>query len=209
MILQVMECLKQNEELRGILDNLRNEQARGLPDYSKNGAHEIPSLGSTEEMTSMKVSYIVGDIFCPFLLSIHVIDLLDQILLVKCSLLKWDASNFSDFSSEKFPGHLIEVCMFSTLFKIGVHAFKILHFFVCLAGPTCEGTEESRGTIGRSHAAFCSTRTTQASIWWSYTIVRFSLSFCIFLVVSKATHSFLPAFDFLHCPFIWKITLQL
>ncbi|KOM44320.1 hypothetical protein LR48_Vigan05g192500 [Vigna angularis] len=51
---QVMECLKQNEELRGILDNLRNEQARGLPDSSKNGAHEIPSLGSTEEMTSMK-----------------------------------------------------------------------------------------------------------------------------------------------------------
>ncbi|QCE09193.1 protein CROWDED NUCLEI 1 [Vigna unguiculata] len=51
---QVMECLKQNEELRGILDNLRDEQARGLPDSSKNGAHEMPSLASTEEMTSMK-----------------------------------------------------------------------------------------------------------------------------------------------------------
>jgi len=59
MILQVMECLKQNEELRGILDNLRDEQARGLPDSSKNGAHEMPSLASTEEMTSMKVSYTV------------------------------------------------------------------------------------------------------------------------------------------------------
>ncbi|RZB62882.1 hypothetical protein D0Y65_039862 [Glycine soja] len=43
---QVMDCLKQNEELRGILDNLRMEQARGLPDSSKNGAHEIASLAS-------------------------------------------------------------------------------------------------------------------------------------------------------------------
>nr|KYP58511.1 hypothetical protein KK1_013921 [Cajanus cajan] len=51
---QVMECLKQNEELRGILDKLRMEQARALPDSSKNGAHEIASLASTEEMTSMK-----------------------------------------------------------------------------------------------------------------------------------------------------------
>ncbi|TKY48389.1 hypothetical protein E2542_SST25807 [Spatholobus suberectus] len=51
---QVMECLKQNEELRGILDKLRMEQARGLPDSSKNGAHEITSLASTEEMAFMK-----------------------------------------------------------------------------------------------------------------------------------------------------------
>ncbi|KAK6646093.1 hypothetical protein PHAVU_L008343 [Phaseolus vulgaris] len=51
---QVMECLKQNEELRVILDNLRNEQAKGLPDSSKNGAHEIPSSASTQEMASMK-----------------------------------------------------------------------------------------------------------------------------------------------------------
>lgn len=48
-----MECLKQNEELRGILDNLRMEQARGLPDSSKNGEHEIASLAS------MKVSKIL------------------------------------------------------------------------------------------------------------------------------------------------------
>ncbi|KAL9322906.1 hypothetical protein ACSQ67_010959 [Phaseolus vulgaris] len=51
---QVMECLKQNEELRVILDNLRNEQAKGLPDSSKNGAHEFPSSASTQEMASMK-----------------------------------------------------------------------------------------------------------------------------------------------------------
>lgn len=54
-----MECLKQNEELRGILDNLRMEQARGLSGTSRNGAHETASLASTEEMTSMKVSNIL------------------------------------------------------------------------------------------------------------------------------------------------------
>jgi len=77
MILQVMECLKQNEELRGILDNLRNEQARVLPDSSKNGAHEIPSSASTQEMASMKVSYI----FCSSLFSVHVIDFLGPNLI--------------------------------------------------------------------------------------------------------------------------------
>lgn len=51
---QVMECLEQNEELRGILDKLRMEQARGLPDSSRKGANEIASLASTEEMASMK-----------------------------------------------------------------------------------------------------------------------------------------------------------
>ncbi|RDY10382.1 hypothetical protein CR513_05097 [Mucuna pruriens] len=51
---QVMECLKQNEELRGVLDNLRMEQARGLPNSSKNGVHEITSLATKEEMASMK-----------------------------------------------------------------------------------------------------------------------------------------------------------
>ncbi|XP_061337951.1 uncharacterized protein LOC133284856 isoform X2 [Gastrolobium bilobum] len=51
---QVMECLKQNEELRGILEKLRMEQARGLPDSFKNGAHEIGSSASTGEMASMK-----------------------------------------------------------------------------------------------------------------------------------------------------------
>ncbi|KAL2332157.1 hypothetical protein Fmac_019738 [Flemingia macrophylla] len=52
---QVMECLKQNEELRGILDKLRMEQqTRALPDSFKNGASEIASLASTEEMASMK-----------------------------------------------------------------------------------------------------------------------------------------------------------
>ncbi|KAJ1412345.1 putative myosin-14 isoform X2 [Sesbania bispinosa] len=51
---QVMECLKQNEELRGILDKLRMEQARGLPDSIKNGASEIRSSASTGEMASIK-----------------------------------------------------------------------------------------------------------------------------------------------------------
>ncbi|XP_027342110.1 paramyosin isoform X2 [Abrus precatorius] len=51
---QVMECLKQNEELREILDKLRMEQARGLPNSLKSGTNEITSLASTEEMASMK-----------------------------------------------------------------------------------------------------------------------------------------------------------
>lgn len=60
VILQVMECLKQNEELRGILDKLRMEQASGLPvpDSFKNGGHEIGSSTSTGEMASLKVSNI-------------------------------------------------------------------------------------------------------------------------------------------------------
>ncbi|XP_057451666.1 uncharacterized protein LOC130743432 [Lotus japonicus] len=51
---QVMECLKQNEELRGVLDKLRMEQASGLPDSFKNGGHEIGSSTSTGEMASLK-----------------------------------------------------------------------------------------------------------------------------------------------------------
>ncbi|CAL0322139.1 unnamed protein product [Lupinus luteus] len=51
---QVMECLKQNEELRGILDKIRIEQARGLPDSFRYGEHEIGSPESTAEIASMK-----------------------------------------------------------------------------------------------------------------------------------------------------------
>ncbi|MED6119046.1 hypothetical protein PIB30_008266 [Stylosanthes scabra] len=47
---QVLECLKQNEELRGILDKLRMEQATGFPAK----AHEIGSSASTAEMASVK-----------------------------------------------------------------------------------------------------------------------------------------------------------
>lgn len=53
-----------------------------------------------------------------------------------------------------------------------------------LAGPTCEGTEQSRGTISRSHAAFCTTWTSQTSIWWSCTLVRSS----IFLLCQYQAH---------------------
>ncbi|KAK4254918.1 hypothetical protein QN277_007991 [Acacia crassicarpa] len=51
---QVKDCLKQNEELRGILDKLRMEQARGLLDSSNDGAHVIVSSASTTEMVSLK-----------------------------------------------------------------------------------------------------------------------------------------------------------
>ncbi|XP_028775694.1 uncharacterized protein LOC114732564 [Neltuma alba] len=51
---QVKDCLKQNEELRGILDKLRMEQARGFPDSSSDGAHVAVSSASTSEMVSLK-----------------------------------------------------------------------------------------------------------------------------------------------------------
>lgn len=53
--LQVKDCLKQNEELRRILDNLRTEQASLL---SKNGSGAIQtgSQGNTTEILSLKVS---------------------------------------------------------------------------------------------------------------------------------------------------------
>ncbi|KAE9600357.1 hypothetical protein Lalb_Chr14g0372031 [Lupinus albus] len=51
---QVMECLKQNEELRGILDKIRIEQARGIPDSFRYGEHEMGSPESTAEIASMK-----------------------------------------------------------------------------------------------------------------------------------------------------------
>lgn len=54
----MMDCLKQNEELRGILENLRMEQAKGLPDSFKNGVHEIGSSISTGEVASLKVIII-------------------------------------------------------------------------------------------------------------------------------------------------------
>ena len=72
-MMQLLECLKQNEELRGILDKLRMEQARSLPD----GAHEIGSSASTAEMASMKVSNLpyAWHIYSS-LLSIHVVGLM-------------------------------------------------------------------------------------------------------------------------------------
>lgn len=52
-----MECLKQNEELRGILDKVRIEQAKGLPDSFKSGAYENSSSTSTVEVSFLKVIF--------------------------------------------------------------------------------------------------------------------------------------------------------
>ncbi|KAI5413484.1 protein CROWDED NUCLEI 1 [Lathyrus oleraceus] len=51
---QVMECLKQNDELRGILEKLRVEQSNSLPDSFKNGVHETGSSTSIGEVASLK-----------------------------------------------------------------------------------------------------------------------------------------------------------
>lgn len=53
------DCLKQNEELRGILDKLRTEQAKGLLGSHNNGANETGSSEYTTEVLSIKVSLLV------------------------------------------------------------------------------------------------------------------------------------------------------
>ncbi|XP_028058595.1 uncharacterized protein LOC114262411 [Camellia sinensis] len=64
---QVKDCLKQNEELRNMLDKLRTEQAnapalngmesqRGLLEAKKDGGNEIGSQTYIAEILSIKVS---------------------------------------------------------------------------------------------------------------------------------------------------------
>lgn len=56
--LQVKDCLKQNEELRGILDKLRTDQAKGLLDSHNNGSNKTGSAEYTTEVLSIKVSLV-------------------------------------------------------------------------------------------------------------------------------------------------------
>lgn len=56
MTLQVKDCLKQNEELRGTLDKLRTEQAKGLPESYRDGVNETGPAPTTTEVLSLKVS---------------------------------------------------------------------------------------------------------------------------------------------------------
>lgn len=53
---QVKDCLKQNEELRGTLDKLRTEQAKGLPGTYRDGVNETGPAPTTTEVLSLKVS---------------------------------------------------------------------------------------------------------------------------------------------------------
>lgn len=98
-------------------------------------------------------------------------------ILFKMFTFKMRCIQFFWFFFSEISRGFIEVYLFLYTFENWYSYLKNLHFFVCLAGPSCEGTEESRGTISRSHAAFCSARTSQTSIRWSCTIVRFSLCF--------------------------------
>ncbi|GAU17293.1 hypothetical protein TSUD_110100, partial [Trifolium subterraneum] len=79
---QVMECLKQNEELRGILEKLRVEQANGLPDSFKNGVHEVGSSTSTREVASLK-GQLVKELGRAEALSAEVMQLSAQLEQVK------------------------------------------------------------------------------------------------------------------------------
>ncbi|KAK9940630.1 hypothetical protein M0R45_017281 [Rubus argutus] len=51
---QVKDCLKQNEELRGILDKLRTEQAKGFLGSHNSGANETGSSEYTTEVLLIK-----------------------------------------------------------------------------------------------------------------------------------------------------------
>ncbi|KAM5583504.1 cilia- and flagella-associated protein 157 [Rosa sericea] len=51
---QVKDCLKQNEELRGILDKLRTDQAKGLLDSHSNGSNKTGLAEYTPEVLSIK-----------------------------------------------------------------------------------------------------------------------------------------------------------
>lgn len=52
---QVKDCLKQNEELRGILDKLRIEQAKGFVEPHDAGINQTGSPAYTAEIISLKV----------------------------------------------------------------------------------------------------------------------------------------------------------
>lgn len=51
---QVKDCLKQNEELRGTVDKLRTERARGIPESYRDGVNETGSSASTTEILSLQ-----------------------------------------------------------------------------------------------------------------------------------------------------------
>lgn len=55
LTMQVKDCLKQNEELRGILDNLRTEQAKAFVEPLKNGVDNTGSSPYTTEVLTLKV----------------------------------------------------------------------------------------------------------------------------------------------------------
>ncbi|CAL2263902.1 unnamed protein product [Prunus armeniaca] len=51
---QVKDCLKQNEELRGTLDKLRTDQAKGMPESHEGRDNETGSAAYTTEVLSIK-----------------------------------------------------------------------------------------------------------------------------------------------------------
>lgn len=55
--LQVKDCLKQNEELRGILEKLRTEQAKGFVDLHNAGVNQTDSPAYASEIISLKVGF--------------------------------------------------------------------------------------------------------------------------------------------------------
>lgn len=122
-----MDCLKQNEELRGILDNLRMEQARGLPDSSKNGEHEIASLAS------MKVSNILMAYLFLFVVSSCHWFVGSYSYESKSSFLKWVLSWIVWFCLRNFRGIGVDWGLYVILYALSIHTLNFCTFF-CLLG---------------------------------------------------------------------------
>lgn len=61
--MQVKDCLKQNEELRGILDKLRTEQAKIFVEPHRDGIDESGSSTYPTEVLSLKVGFRVNAAF--------------------------------------------------------------------------------------------------------------------------------------------------
>ena len=131
----------------------------------------------------------------------------------KSLLLKWDASKFSDFSSEKFPGDLVEICIFFYTFENWYSFLKKFVIFRLLGrAKLWRNRGEQRHYQQKSCSFLLSSNKSNKHMMVLHDCktlsLSLSLSFCFFSV-SKATHSFILVFDFLHCSFMWTTTLQL
>lgn len=65
------DCLKQNEALRRVLDELRTEQSNSLPVSYRDGAVETQSPPFTSDLLSLKVSLLLRmqlSAFCMYMM---------------------------------------------------------------------------------------------------------------------------------------------
>lgn len=168
------DCLKQNEELRGTVDKLRTERARGIPESYRDGVNETGSSASTTEILSLQVSddLMVGDSIPLFYVDIRTSPMLElhgkllkpiKWVCQKTSSIKLFEGVFFFF----FPWALLCFTVRSQskfLFGYTCCVIFLLVYLVLFKGPTSKRTEQSRGTVSRGHAALSTTSTNHTSI---------------------------------------------